>query len=267
MDITLHKCTACSKMHWDRGNMLKHVASQACRGAHLVPVSGRVVVEDGQDQSQQERRNKPGPRPINIPELLRDRIPAFEAGDEARIDFVFAGIGDLADRLLDALPEHVPNLMFREIWSSVAPLKFQSIVLARGILHEVLGDNTVASTRKALSGGFMTQAFVREFAIYTVELAHHICKYSVKARRPEWAERASAQESRLEPFVDALRGVYSTIKEERPTPSSIVSMRHRTGLALRTLSESMATLMPRAYFISSASSSSVPGSDSGSDVP
>lgn len=211
MIIAVYKCTGCGKMHYDKSNMRRHV-HVACRDASLEKVSGVVVVGDvpadsvhvsNMSNTRSGHRAKPGPKPVNVALAWRGRIPAFEGGDDDRIDAVFAT--GLVDALLDASVDDIPVLLYDALWSARAPEQFQSLIMYRNVVHEIetLDDETGEITY--VSRGTLTKRFVRDMAVYALELAYAIAKDSIPSRCPDKASKAEALLHRLCDGPDTLR--------------------------------------------------------------
>lgn len=215
MYIAVYKCMGCGKMHYDKSNMRRHV-HVVCRDACLDKLSGVVVVDAASSTittspSSLENhimppRAKPGPKPVDVAAAWRGRIPAFEGGDDERIDAVFAT--DLVDALLDVHVDDIPVLLYDALWSARAPEPFQSLIMYRNAIHEIETLDDETGDISYVSRGTLTKRFVRDMAVYTLELAYAIAKDSIPSRCPDKAPRAMALLQRLR--EDSLRDALKT---------------------------------------------------------
>lgn len=175
MIITLWKCSVCGKHGADASNMKKHA------GLHdgtLEKVRARVLLEC--DQPPQSSRTI-----IDIAERLRDRVPTYDDGDDERIDHTFA-TGFIRDLLTARTLDEIPAAMFRALWSREAPRHLQSLVLYRNCLYEITShDPETGDITYEMRGGGITKKFLREFAVYTLDLAESIARNSVPLRTPD----------------------------------------------------------------------------------
>lgn len=223
MHIIVYKCTGCGKMHYDKSNMRRHI-HVVCRGASLEKFPGVVVVECAPLAVPSLTRAKPGPKPVDIAAAWRGRIPAFEGGDDDRIDAAFAS--GLVDRLLAADVIDIPVMLFDALWSTRAPEPFQSLIMYRNAIHEIdrLDDET--GEIAYVSRGTLTKQLVREMAVYTLELAYAIAKDSVPTRCPEKRAEAAALLGRLRAPAgrDTDGSLRELLKQNSPDAARAVSM-------------------------------------------
>jgi hypothetical protein len=232
MFIAVYKCSRCNKMHYDKSNMRRHLRS-ACRDATLEKLSGVVVVgitsttatttnptmpTDGTQST--PPRAKPGPKRINVASAWQGRIPAFEGGDDERIDAAFA-LG-VVDTVLDAAADDIPVLLWDALWSTRAPESLQSLIMYRNAIHEIetLDEETGAITY--VPRGTVTKRFVRDMAVYILELAYAIAKDSIPSRCPEKIPRATALLERLR--EDSLRDLLKDPKNKNARVTRVLAM-------------------------------------------
>lgn len=245
MHITVYKCSRCGKMHYDASNMRKHIAN-ICQGSTLEKQPGVVVVPSVIEAPPEEPRTariKPGPKPLDLNVVLRGRIPAFsEHGDDERIEYIFGS--NLIERLLQTTCEDIPSFLFEHAWSSRAPEHMQSLVLYRNTIHEVqtLDDETGEVTY--LPRGTLTKRFIKDMAVYTLELAYAIAKDSVIMRAPELRHDANRLLARLREQIDGV-SLRNAIKHNHGRKNMLI--RRRVEATLSKLNHVMTTLFPSCF--------------------
>lgn len=245
MLIAVYKCSRCNKMHYDKSNMRRHIRNMhgTCHDATLEKLSGVVVVETSTATTivptaattGTEPRAKPGPKPINLAATWRGRLPAFEGGDDERIDAVFAT--DVIDTLLDATADDIPVLLYMALWSNQAPECLQSLIMFRNTVHEIETLDEETGEITYVSRGTVTKRFVRDMAVYILELAYAIAKDSIPSRRPDVMPKADALLQRLR--HESLRDLLKDSKNDPKNP--------RVVRVLATLRDTMLRHFPTCY--------------------
>jgi len=184
IDVVCYRCSGCGKFSTDAGNMRRHVETKACSGATLSTLAGtlRIAAEPGGGGGGGGARYaKPGPKAVDVSAAMLDRIPAWDDGDDRRIDRVFGEATAISTLLATSLPD-IPSVMFDLLWSRNAPREFQSIVVHRGGIVE-------AGSEVAFKGA-LTKRYIRAMALYMLVLCTAICDVCVPARLPGAVERA-----------------------------------------------------------------------------
>ena len=188
-------------MNWNSSNMRHHVAT-ICTDATLERLQGVVVVDTAGDS--QVPRIKPGPKPINLNTYLHGRIAAFTTySDDERIDYLFSS-GLIETLLTTTRLDDIPSFFFEHLWSSRAIEQFQSLIFHRNALHEIVSSDIDTGTITYEVKGTITRRFIRDFALYALELAYAIAKDSVPSRLPERIPEARALFERLTTTVDGM---------------------------------------------------------------
>lgn len=222
--------------------MRKHVS--LCRenyGAHLEKIHGTVIVDPAvRSHHETIPRVKPGPKPVDLSEALRGRIPAFDDGDDERIDYIFAH--GLIEDLLTMRCDDIPLFLFNALWSKQAPEHMHSLVLYRCTVYEVteLDDETGNVEYSARCG--LTKRFAKEMAVYTLELAYAIAKDSVPARIPERTHDAMHLLSRLQEATFRQFTLRDMLKDGCPSV-----MRPRIEALVNTLYDAMKASLPTCF--------------------
>lgn len=199
MHIVVLKCTRCGKMNWNSSNMRKHIAT-VCKDGDLERMDGIVVV--GATDSQTPRI-KPGPKPVDLVKYLHGRIAAFStSGDDERIDYMFSS--GLIETLFTTRVEDIPAFFFEHLWSARAIEQFQSLVFHRNAIHEIVSSDVDTGDIVYEVKGTITRNFVKDFAVYALELAYAIAKDSVPSRLPDRIPEARALFQRLTSTVDGM---------------------------------------------------------------
>lgn len=128
-------------------------------------------------------------RPLDIDAVLQGRVSAFDDGDiDARFEYLFATDG-LLDKCINksgftTVPTKIVYL-FRHAWGADAPEQFQSIVMHKGKVYEIEGNdingavlfNEFKSVREYMYGG--------DFLTNFIESLKALCAVSIPARRPD----------------------------------------------------------------------------------
>lgn len=245
MKITVYKCSACAKMHYNASNMRKHVATVCAHGS-LERIQGFVTVEGTATAvTARGARSKPGPKPFDMHALLRGRLPAFsDQGDDERIEYVFAS--GLINDLVRANCEDIPELLYNALWSTQAPEHMQSFVIYKNAIHEVetLDDETGEITY--VSRGSLTRKFIKEMAVYTLELAYSIAKHSIPTREPHRIPEAHAMLERLCATTDEMT-LRDAIKATESYTKRSFAVRHKMDHAFTRLSHAMSTYFPTCF--------------------
>jgi hypothetical protein len=179
--ITVFKCSTCGKISHESSNMRKH----RCSGTpNLKRLVGHVVVAD---DSTEHQRRRPGAKAVNPGSIMRKSIGSRdEDSDDRRIDFAFAS-GLIVEFLAIREASEIPAFLFERLWGKRAPPEFQSLILLRGMVHEVeSGDPDVEiETATLLAPTRFAPAFSKEFGVYLLEFAFSVCKHSVPGRIPD----------------------------------------------------------------------------------
>jgi hypothetical protein len=229
--------------------MRKHIAI-VCKEGHLKKIKGIVVVEDGGSGNNGSgsgggARTKPGPKPFDLSVLLKGRFPACsDHGDDERIDHVFSSglIGDL----LRAECEDIPALLYHALWSTHAPEHLQSFIMYRNVVYEIetMDEDTGAVTYT--SRGSLTRRFIKEIAVYTLELAFAIAKDSVPSRTPDLIPEAHKLFERLCCVTDGMTLRDAIISTERYTKKSF-ALRHKLDVTMSRLNDGMQSSFPTCF--------------------
>ena len=237
MYITVLKCSECHKMHYDTSNMRRHIATR-CKEAHLDKIQGIVVV-DTESQGRASQRAKPGPKPLDLNALLHGRIAAFTTqSDDERIDYIFAS--GLIETLLLTRVEDIPSFLFEQLWSSRASEQFQSLVLYRNVIHEITSFDLDTGGVTYAARGTLTKRFIKDFAVYALELAYAIARDSVPSRLPERLPEARALFDTLCTKIDGMT-LRDAIKHSGSYTKHSFAQRHKLEEALSKLSDSMSS--------------------------
>jgi 23S rRNA maturation mini-RNase III len=201
LEITIYKCSGCSVWGKYASEIKKHcsISSGCC---DRVPICYTFEQEvDDPAANDNILYKTPGPKPLDIYELIRGRTYAFDSAVGDRIDYLFETEG-LIDKCLganmgDAVPSHLVRL-FVHLWGQNAPMRFQSIFVHAGTVYEIIhdyeeGNVTTQEYGSALS--YFNDSFYEEFLGFIRDL----CVDEIPARRPdlqgkvqhilEWTER------------------------------------------------------------------------------
>lgn len=241
MFIVVYECSNCGKKHYNSSNMKKHVGS-VCSGAHLQKRQG-VVVVDGHAETL--TRSKPGPKPVNVQAVLNGRFPAFsDDGDDERIEYIFAS-GCIED-LLKTPCEDIPAFLYRVLWSMDAPIHLQSLVMHKGLIHEILTLDEETGEVTFTNRGTLTRRFIKEMAVYTLELAYAIVKDSVPARL---TERTPEAQHLMHALRDTTNGMTlrDALKATGGYTKKSFALRHKLDTTLTKLHQGMISSFPTCF--------------------
>ena len=221
-------------MHYDSSNMRKHLAMK-CTGGHLVKLQGVVVVESAEHH--EPGRMKPGPKPFDLGTYLRGRLSAFTTqGDDERIDYIFSS--ELIETLLGTRVEEIPAFLFEHVWSSRAPEHFQSLVMYRNAIYEITSCDLDTGDITYAVKGTLTKRFIKEFAVYALEVAYAIVKDSVPSRLPERIPEARHLFEKLCQTIDGMT-LRDAIKQSGSYTKHSFATRHKLDETLSKLSDVM----------------------------
>jgi hypothetical protein len=191
------------------------------------------------------RRTKPGPKPFDIREHLHDRVPAFTTeGDDERIDCIFDS--GLIERLFRTRLEEIPSFFFEHMWSSRASTRFQSLIMYRNTIYEVITNDPDTGDITYVIRGAMTKRFAKEFAIYALELTYSIAKYSVPVRIPDRLPEANALLEKLCTTIDGMT-LRDAIKRSGSYTKHTFAGRHKLDDTLYMLSDVMTRYFPTCF--------------------
>lgn len=236
MDIIVHECSRCKKRHISSVNMRRHVKTRLCEGAQVLHRRGRISILDDQGNpiseetedtalsttTQTQIRAKPGPRAMDIAFLMKDRLPAYDEGDDERIDRVFEE-PDILENLLNIRDvTAVAPYVFNKLWGKDAPDRFQSFGMYGGKVHEVSNDGTVVCR------GRLTKSFVREIVCYILDFVKTVLTVSLPARCPDGDSRSARLEAIIRGNGDGsgatIRDILERTEAYRKARGSLVSL-------------------------------------------
>lgn len=241
MFITVLRCSSCGKMHYDASNMRKHIAN-TCSTAHLEKLQGVVVVDGG---SRGTHRLKPGPKILDLGKHLHGRLAAFTTqSDDERIDYIFSS--GLVETLFTTRIEDIPTLFFEHLWSARAIEQFQSLVMYRNVIHEIIAfDIDTGDVRYAIRGA-LTKRFIKEFAVYALELAYAVAKDSIPSRRPECIPEGRDLFERLCRHTDGMT-LRDAIKQSGTYTKNAFAMRHKLDETISKVSDTMHSMFATCF--------------------
>jgi hypothetical protein len=216
--------------------MKKHIAT-VCKGAELEKVEGVVVVNAADTMNPNTKRVKPGPKPVDLTAYLHGRLAAFTtSSDDERIDYIFSS--GLIETLFTTRIEDIPSLFFEHLWSDKALEQFQSLVMHKNSIHEIVASDVDTGAITYEVRGTLTKRFLKEFAIYALELAYAVAKDSVPSRLPERIPEARYLFDRLTNIIDGMT-LRDAIKHSGSYTKHSFATRHKLDETLSKLSLSM----------------------------
>lgn len=190
MHIIVYECSSCKKRHYDSTNMKRHVKTKQCADAQLTPLPGKIILDDDhtpapvRDSLRPAVRSRPGPKPFDITAAMQGRVPAYDDGDDDRIEALFEDRHALDELLKCESVSRIAPCLFGHLWGRRAPEHLRSIAKHRNSVYEVSGHGCVSDR------GPTRRKYIRELVSYIQELARTILTISVPARYPEASERA-----------------------------------------------------------------------------
>ena len=184
--VTLYKCSGCSLVALYPSKIKTHCKSTArCEDHHPIMSTFQLDFEDSANQTATPReRQKTGPKPLDIGEILRGRITSFspeitdtfeytvDPPDTRRIRYLFDTPGLLDTCMRSTVADVVPGQLvhfFRYLWGDKAPKEFQSIVMYRGRVYEIDDDEYIDHDEvgyteyDSISDYFKTSNFLVDF--------------------------------------------------------------------------------------------------------
>ena len=205
-----------------------------CPGSTLQKIQGVVVVEDTVTTP---HRLKPGPKPLDLYSYLHGRLAAFTThSDDERIDYVFSS--GLVHRLFTTRIEEIPSFFFEHLYSATSIEQFQSLVLHKNMIYEIASSDIDTGDITYSVRGTLTKRFLKEFAVYALELAYAIAKDSVPSRMPERIPEARALFDRLTTTIDGMT-LRDALNHSASYTKNNFALRHKLGDTLSLLSDIM----------------------------
>lgn len=202
LEFPIYKCTSCEYLS-THPNVVRihHTRSKKCRDSGIQTSTATAsfdqesALKTHDDDDAQQIAARPGPKGVDIPSVMRGRVPAFRCDDalDARIDYLCDTHGILDSIFNPKRPvRKIPFFIFRHAWGDLAPKHFQSIVAygSRSKFVEVIPQTL--ENQMAYEIHTETRAFVSSILRELLMFIEAMCRYSIPERRPEHAHTARA---------------------------------------------------------------------------